>query len=132
MKTLNERTKDFKKRIWIEIGENFNTYSKEMLIEFTDYWCEISINGKKMRFEKEKVFSISRRLKTWKNNSLSWNKSPEKSESLPNYFNKTLWQRLEPERIKEYKEHLSRLGWHYSASPGGTYWRSPDNKMIWL
>ena len=132
MKTIEERKQDFKCDLWNSIGNNFNTYSKEMLIEFTEYWCEKSLKGKKMRFEKEKVFSHARRISTWKNKSLMWNKTPEKDETLPSYFNKTFWQKIAPDRIKEYKTHLFRLGWKYSSSPGGSYWQSPDGKITWL
>ena len=41
-------------------------YGKEMLRAFFNYWTEKSFNGKKMRFEKEKVFDPARRLATWK------------------------------------------------------------------
>ena len=132
MKPLSQRQTEFKHRLWEEIGQTFDIYPKEMIQAFCDYWFEMSFNGKKMRFEKERTFGLKRRLATWKNNSRNWNKSPEKDESLPNYFNKHLWQKLDPVRIKEYKEHLCRLGWQYSTSPGGTFWRSPENKMIWL
>jgi len=40
----------------------------EEIKTFIDYWTEISINGKKMRFEKEKTFGIGRRLGTWMKN----------------------------------------------------------------
>ena len=36
-----------------------------MLNEFFAYWTEKSENGKKMRFEFEKVFDVKRRLVTW-------------------------------------------------------------------
>lgn len=132
MKTVEERKKQFKRDLWESIGENFNTYPKEMLQEFTEYWCEISLRGKKMRFEKESVFCHKRRMATWKNHSLVWNKNPEKNETFPTYFNKALWQRLTGEKIVEYKNHLQRIGWFYYSSPGGTYWKSPEGKMIWL
>ena len=133
METLETRKTQFKNEIWKEIGETFETYSKQMLIEFTDYWFEISVRGKKMRFEKEKCFSISRRLKTWKNNSMNWNKGPvQKEEPLPNYFNKSFWQRVSSDRLAEYKNHLFRLGWKYVSSPGGTFWQDPTGKMTWL
>jgi hypothetical protein len=41
-------------------------YGKDTLRAFFNYWTEKSINGKKMRFEKEKVFEPSKRLATWK------------------------------------------------------------------
>lgn len=40
-------------------------YGKEMLNDFYAYWIEHNPNGKKMRFEMEKVFNIERRLITW-------------------------------------------------------------------
>jgi len=38
---------------------------KSDLVEFYEYWTEHGINDRKMRFEKEKSFDVSRRLKTW-------------------------------------------------------------------
>ena len=132
MKPLTARQTEFKIRLWDEVGQTFAIYPKEMIQAFCDYWFEISYMGKKMRFEKERTFGIKRRLATWKNNSISWNKSPEKSETLPAYFNKKLWQSLSPEKIQIYKAHLSRLGWQYFTSQSGNHWLSPDNKRHWL
>lgn len=56
-------------------------YGKELIREFFDYWTEHNENGKKMRFEKEKTFEISRRLARWKKNNSNSNK-PSRS-SLP-------------------------------------------------
>ena len=41
------------------------TYPSQMLRDFYEYWTEHSENGKKMRFEKETVFELARRLRTW-------------------------------------------------------------------
>ncbi len=41
-----------------------------MINDFLEYWTESSYKGKKMRFEKEPVFDINRRFKTWKTNSI--------------------------------------------------------------
>ena len=38
-------------------------YGQKMLIEFTDYWTEMLPSGKKQRWQKEKAFDVSRRLK---------------------------------------------------------------------
>jgi hypothetical protein len=132
MKTIEERKKQFKLDLWKSIGENTIVYSSEMLKEFTEYWCEISPRGKKMRFEKEKVFCFKRRMMTWKKHSMAWNTSPEKDDTLPNYFNKSFWQRITGDKVKQYKTHLFSLGWRYHTGPTGSYWQSPDNKMIWL
>ncbi len=47
-------------------------YPKEMLREFFEYWTEIGEKDKKMRFEKEKTWGLSRRLKTWHSRSQSY------------------------------------------------------------
>lgn len=55
-------------------------YSTDMLKMFFEYWSEHSENGKKMRFEKETVFDISRRLATWANRERGFK---PKSENIP-------------------------------------------------
>lgn len=50
---------------------------EQMRIDFTDYWTEHSLNGKKFRAEKEKVFDIKKRFATWKRNQMNWNKNKE-------------------------------------------------------
>ena len=40
----------------------------KLLQAFVDYWCEKSVNGKKMRWQKEKAFDIDKRLNTWAKN----------------------------------------------------------------
>lgn len=42
-------------------------YPKQMLRDFFEYWSEHGEKDKKMRFEKEKTFGTSQRLKTWYN-----------------------------------------------------------------
>ena len=66
-KTISERQDDF----YNQLTPFVNTYSKQMLRQFFDYWTEHGVNDKKMRFEKEKSFGISRRLATWKSNDKS-------------------------------------------------------------
>lgn len=56
-------------------------YGKALIREFFDYWTEHNENGKKMRFEKEKTFEISRRLARWSKNN-SRNNKPSTS-NLP-------------------------------------------------
>ena len=52
-----------------QLAEFKNEYAREMLKDFYLYWCESSTNGRKMRFEKEKVFDIKLRLQRWHKNS---------------------------------------------------------------
>lgn len=65
--TINERKLQF-----IEKLKPFlETTPKEVLNDFFLYWSEHNENGKKMRFEMEKVFDISKRLSTWKRNKFN-------------------------------------------------------------
>jgi len=48
--------------------EYINKYGLKLLQAFVDYWCEKSVNGKKMRWQKEKAFDIDKRLITWAKN----------------------------------------------------------------
>lgn len=56
-----------------------NEYNPELLQEFIDYWTEHGIKDRKMRFEKEKSFSVSLRLNRWFKNQKQWKK--EKSSA---------------------------------------------------
>jgi hypothetical protein len=47
-------------------------YGKQTIREFFDYWTEHNANGKKMRFEMEKIFDVKRRLVTWNRNNQKW------------------------------------------------------------
>lgn len=62
IETLEERKIKFEQSLFKYI----DLYGDVMIVEFIDYWTESSQTGNKMRFEKEKVFDFSRRLKTWK------------------------------------------------------------------
>lgn len=66
-KTIDERENDFMNRL-VPFVE---TYGKKMVREFYEYWTEKSKGGRKMRFEKQTVFDIGRRLGTWKRNEIS-------------------------------------------------------------
>lgn len=61
-KTIEEREADFMQKV-ADNGKNI--YPDAMLRAFFNYWTEKNENGRKMRFEKEKVFDIKKRLATW-------------------------------------------------------------------
>ncbi len=65
----DDRLKKFQDRLkpFIE------TYGKDLLKAFYDYWTEKSEGAIKMRFEYQKSFDLSRRLTTWKNNEKNFN-----------------------------------------------------------
>ena len=73
LKTLNDRKIEF----GILVKNYVGTYNDDMCKRFFNYWTESNVNGKKMRFEMEKVFDLKRRLATWAKNDKEWNKSKE-------------------------------------------------------
>ncbi len=75
-KDLEYRKNEFKNNLepFLEI------YGKDLLNDFFRYWTEHNPDGKKMRFEMEKVFDISKRLKTWSNNEKKFKKAGGMSE----------------------------------------------------
>ena len=60
------------------------TYGKEMVREFYDYWSEANKSGSKMRFEQEPTWDLARRLARWSNNDKSY-----KSKSNDTVNNRT-------------------------------------------
>lgn len=83
----NKKKKSKKERAVIlaeKIAGFKETYSRELLKKFYEYWTESGDNDKKMRFEKERSFSIKRRLTTWKNNENNF-KGVQKKTSNKNF-----------------------------------------------
>lgn len=81
--TLQERISDFDIGTrHLLIGE-----TESLVKEFIDYWTEHSLNGKKFRAEKEKVFDIKKRFSTWKRNNLKWNPTQSKPIQMLNAHN---------------------------------------------
>ena len=67
--TIEEREISFRKQVQ-SIGGT--TYTKEMLSRFCDYWLEPDRapgTRQKLKFEKEKTWSIKLRLKKWADNN---------------------------------------------------------------
>jgi hypothetical protein len=70
-----------------------NQYPDEMLKEFCEYWIEHNEGGKKLRFEMQDVFNVSRRLSTWKKNQIKFKTNGKRQtthtdEDLANAFRK--------------------------------------------
>lgn len=68
-KNIEERKSDFYK----VLSPYSISYSVKMVNDFFEYWSEHGYRDKKMRFEKEKSWSLEARLKRW--SEKSWNKS---------------------------------------------------------
>lgn len=69
-KTIEERKAEFKNSLLPFLSD----YSKELLNEFFEYWTEHGERDKKMRFEKQNSFGLSRRLATWLKNQKRFEK----------------------------------------------------------
>lgn len=68
IKTKEERKKEFKLYLLDKKFGYAEKYGTDMLADFYNYWTESNPNGKKMRWEMQKVFDVSRRLATWAKN----------------------------------------------------------------
>jgi len=70
---INNRKTEFKNSLqtFLEI------YEKQMLNDFYEYWTEKKPKGRKMRFEMQKTFDISLRLKRWNKNNFNKNNKNE-------------------------------------------------------
>jgi hypothetical protein len=64
-KTISERCEEFRQELIPYVG----SYGKETIREFFDYWTEKNKAGKKMKFEMQRTFEVSKRLATWKKKS---------------------------------------------------------------
>lgn len=86
-KTLEDRRWDFKIKFEAIIGHDWCL--DKIASEFFEYWTEHGDNGKKMRFEKEKVFDIKKRLERWKRNTKNYgNTKPNTDEAMRDYLNR--------------------------------------------
>lgn len=66
-----------------------NDYGKDILNDFYLYWTEHGENDKKMRFEKERSFDVTRRLYRWSKNDFN---KPKESEIEDKYVKHVLEQ----------------------------------------
>lgn len=81
-KTLEQRQIDF----GMEVKGYVERYGEKMCKDFFAYWTEKNTNGKKMRFEMEKVFDLPRRLATWKSRQKDFFKEPEEDQLVVNVY----------------------------------------------
>lgn len=77
MENINQREAEFKVAVF-----NFHEYGETLLNQFYLYWSEKNTSGKKMRFEMEKTWDLSRRLQRWFNNQKQWNNGKPVSSTV--------------------------------------------------
>jgi len=75
---LEKRLEKFSK----SLDDYIDNYEVEVLEDFMEYWTEPNKSGTKMRFELEKTWSLSRRLKTWNRNGFGKKKASSSSFKL--------------------------------------------------
>jgi hypothetical protein len=84
---ISNKIDDRKRSFYNSLRDYVKEYSKGMLREFYEYWTEHGPKDRKMRFEKEKSFDVSRRLKTWSANQKKFNKVNSSDEGNDLYLN---------------------------------------------
>lgn len=83
-KTLDDRHQEFCN----QVKKYAEKYSDDMLEQFIDYWTEKDRGGKKMRFELEKTFEITKRLSRWYRNNWSFQSRQKTPLTLENGFSR--------------------------------------------
>lgn len=84
--SIEERKKNFAN----QISEHKNEYSNGMLNDFYLYWTEHGTNDKKMRFEKQTSFDVSRRLNNWLKNSVKFDNKEVVNDDYMNHVMKQI------------------------------------------
>jgi hypothetical protein len=79
-----------KKNFANQLADYVGKYSKDMLNEFYLYWTEHGTNDKKMRFEKQTSFDVSRRLNNWLKNSVKFDTKESVNDDYMNHVMKQI------------------------------------------
>jgi len=82
----NNKIDDRKRSFYNSLKNYLPEYSKGLLREFYEYWTEHGPKDRKMRYEKEKSFDVSRRLKTWSANQKKFGKVDTSDEDKNLYL----------------------------------------------
>lgn len=63
--SIEDRQLRFKQELSLFVSK----YGSSMISEFYEYWSELNKSGTKMRFEQQKTWELSKRLKRWSDNN---------------------------------------------------------------
>ena len=85
---INNNNISNRKEIFINnvVLRNIEIINKEEEENFIDYWTESDKLERRMKFELQKTFDISLRLKRWAKNQEKWNKGHSKIDSQINEY----------------------------------------------
>ena len=85
-----EKVEQRKTRFKQELSLYVSKYGASMITDFYEYWSEMNKGGTKMKFEKEKTWELSKRLKRWSDNNKKYgnrnNFSRQESRGGENLF----------------------------------------------
>lgn len=73
-------TEKRKEKFYYELVPYVDTYGKNMIRQFFDYWSEPNKSGSRMRFEQEKTWDLNRRLCRWSNNNKQYERDGNESK----------------------------------------------------
>lgn len=74
IKDIEERRKEFNE----SLKPFFDQYGFQMMESFYNYWAELTMDKKKMRFEIQKTWETNLRLATWSKNNIKFNNNATK------------------------------------------------------
>ena len=102
---LLDRTNKFKKQVF----EFQSQYDLEMLEEFVLYWTEPNKSNTKLKYELEKTWDYSRRLKRWANN-MQTNSSPSQKFQLNGSLDAEITKRNKnlAEQSKGFRKYMEK------------------------
>jgi len=113
---IKERIVEFKNSI-----NKIDGIDKEDKDNFFMYWSELNKSGSKQRWELEKTWDLSRRIKRWSNSSFN---NKNKAGGFPDEYSVTYSRNLDEGTRQEYFKHLISCGWESVYSPtAGSSWR---------
>jgi hypothetical protein len=115
-KSISERSTTFKQHI--DKIQDIDSEDKE---NFYLYWSEPNKSETKMRWELEKTWNLTLRLKRWARHNFSSNNT--KKTKFPDYHDSFFEKKLDADTIKEYHAHLKSLGFTSKYTPtAGMVW----------
>jgi len=101
-----------------KVFSEFKDISEEDKVAFAEYWTEPNKSNTKMRFEMEKTWDLSRRMKRWVSSNFNKNKS-----NFPEHYDEMYDKKLDQTKRNQYYNHLKNLGYKSIYSPNaGTKW----------
>jgi len=101
---IEERERDF-----MDKANRMISFPYEIRKEFIEYWTEPTPGGKKMRFEMEKTWDLSRRLHRWVNNGFN-----KKSNII---IKPKMEEKSSIKEVRELDELLEKYSQHPTSVP---------------